>query len=406
MQIFPFLNTMNPTQHEVFFAPCPRGLERLLAQELRDLGGQESHETPGGVECRGSFALCYRLNRESRLASRILWRVGAGTCHTEEDLYRLTFEQPWAERFSVHSFIKVRIVAQRSPLKSLEFATLRVKDGICDRFVEVCGARPTIDKRHPDISVVVYLAGQEAVWYIDTSGAPLFKRGWRKAAGEAPIRENLAAGILELAGWTPDQVLLDPMCGAGTFLIEAGLKGKGIPAGNGRSFAFTVLSNFDGNTWSHLRQKGGKPPVSGPPLSLYGYDQNVQALDMARMNSRGLGFSEIHWKQEEALDVEPPAPHGLIVTNPPYGVRMGDHQELEEWYPKFGNMLKQRFAGWKAYIFTADLRVPKLIRLAPSRKIPLYNGPLESRLYEFRMVAGGNRKQSRLVKRTGKEMAG
>ncbi|MGD9850087.1 MAG: class I SAM-dependent RNA methyltransferase [Nitrospirales bacterium] len=394
---------INTEQQDVFFAPCPRGLEALLAQELSDLGGQNVRQTPGGVECRGRFSLCYRLNFESRLASRILWRVGAGVCRTEEDLYRLTLEQPWAERFPAQSFIKVRIVAQRSPLKSLEFATLRVKDAICDRFVEACGARPTVDKRHPDIPVVVYLEGQEAVWYIDTSGAPLFKRGWRKAAGEAPIRENLAAGILELAGWTPDQVLLDPMCGAGTFLIEAALKGKGIPSGNGRNFSFTVLSNFDGHAWSEIRQAGEKITASGSPLSLYGFDQDVQALEMARVNSRGLGFSEIHWQQVDALDVEPPSSHGIIVTNPPYGVRMGDHHELEEWYPKFGNMLKQRFAGWKVYIFTADLRVPKLIRLAPSRKVPLYNGPLESRLYEFQMVAGGNRKQSRLAKQNGKD---
>lgn len=396
---------MNRQPPEVFFAPCPRGLEELLAEEFGRLGGEAVRQTSGGVECRGDFFLCYRLNLESRLASRILWRVGEGTVRTEKDLYHLTFEQPWEERFPVQSFIKVKIVAQRSSLKSLEFATLRVKDAICDRFMEGCGSRPSIDKRHPDIPVVVYLKDQEAAWYIDTSGAPLFKRGWRKAAGEAPIRENLAAAILELSGWTPEQVLLDPMCGAGTFLIEAGLKGKHIPPGHGRNFAFTVLSNFNRKIWDQIRQAAEQITDPGLSLSLYGYDQNLQALDMARVNSRGLGFSEIHWQQADAFDVEPPAPRGIMVTNPPYGVRMGDHHELEEWYPKFGNMLKQRFAGWNVYIFTADLRVPKLIRLAPSRRIPLYNGPLESRVYEFRMVTGGNRKQSRLAGRPGKDPA-
>ncbi len=396
---------MNQQHLDVFFAPCPRGLEALLAQELSIFGGQDVRQTSGGVECRGPFTLCYRFNLESRIASRILWRVGFGTCRTEQDLYRLTFDQPWHERFPVQSFIKIRIVAQQSSLNSLDFATLRVKDAICDRFVQECGNRPTVDKRHPDISVVVYLEGQEAVWYIDTSGAPLFKRGWRKAAGDAPIRENLAAGILELTGWTPDQVLLDPMCGAGTFLIEAGLQGKGMAPGQGRNFAFTQLANFDGNAWAQLRQAVEKVRVSGSSLALYGYDQDVQALEMARLNCRGLGFSEIHWQQEDALDMVPPAEQGIIVTNPPYGVRMGDHQELEEWYPKFGNVLKQRFAGWTAYIFTADLRVPKLIRLAPSRKIPLFNGSLESRLYEFQMVKGGNRKEVRLAKRVEEESA-
>lgn len=392
---------MNSQNLEIFFAPCPRGLEVLLAQELRTLGGQDVRPTSGGVECRGPFVLCYRLNLESRLASRILWRVGVGAYRTEQDLYRLTFAQPWPERFSVQSFIKVRIITQQSPLKSVDFATLRVKDAICDRFVQECGARPTVDKQRPDIPVVVYLEEQNATWYLDTSGAPLFKRGWRKAAGDAPIRENLAAGILELTGWTPDQVLVDPMCGAGTFLIEAAFKGKQLSSGKGRNFAFSQFSNFDSHAWAQLRQIGDQGLAAGTPLALYGYDQNAQALEMARVNSRGLGFSEIHWQQEDALDVVPPATQGVLVTNPPYGVRMGDHHELEEWYPKFGNALKQRFAGWKAYIFTADLRVPKLIRLAPSRKIPLFNGPLESRLYEFQMVRGGNRKEVRLAKKAG-----
>jgi len=390
----------------VFFAPCPRGLEPLLAQELTQLGGQEVRQTSGGVECRGPFTLCYRLNAESRLASRILWRVGEGPYRTDQDLYRLTFEQPWPERFSVRSFFKVRIIAQRSTLKSLDFATLRVKDAICDRFVQVCGNRPTVDKHHPDIPVVVYLEGQQATWYLDTSGAPLFKRGWRKAAGEAPIRENLAAGLLELTGWTPEHVLLDPMCGAGTFLIEAALKGKGLSPGKGRNFAFTKLSNFDGQAWARLRQVPARNLSSGAPLELYGYDQNVQALEMARINSRGLGFSEIHWQQKDALEIVPPATQGIMVTNPPYGVRMGDHHELEEWYPTFGNLLKQRFAGWKVFIFTADLRVPKLIRLSPSRKIPLFNGPLESRLYEFQIVSGGHRKEVRMAKQAGRGIVG
>lgn len=380
---------------ELFFATCPRGLEEVLSQELQELGGQEIRSTPGGVECQGAFPLCYRLNLESRIASRILWRVGQGWYRDEEDLYRLASRLPWPEYFSVDCQIKVRIIAQHSPLKSLEFATLRVKDAICDRFVRATHARPEVSKRQPDIQIVVFVDAEHVVWYIDTSGDPLFKRGWRKVAGDAPIRENLAAGILRLSGWTGEQVLLDPMCGAGTFLIEAALMAKGIAPGRGREFAFRHLQNFDDTIWENVRQESIKPIPSGPGLSIVGYDEDPNALAMARRNLEGLGLEEIQLGQVDVLDVMPPAPKGCLVTNPPYGVRMGDRTELEEWYPKFGNLLKQRFAGWDVYVLTADSRLPKLIHLAPSRKIPLFNGPLESRLYEFQMVAGGNRKSAR-----------
>ncbi len=381
---------------ETFFAPCPRGLEGLLVHEFETMGGGHIRPASGGVECRGPFSLCYRMNLKSRLAARILWRVGSGTYRNEQDLYRLTFELPWHEHFRAACRIKVKIVAHHCSLKSLDFATLRIKDGICDRFVKEVGRRPTVHRQQPDIPIVVFLEGDQVVWYVDTSGAPLFKRGWRKAAGEAPIRENLAAGILQLAGWTPEQVLLDPMCGAGTFLIEAALMAKGIPPGSGRNFAFSELNNFDPSAWA--RVLGASTHSSAPKLALYGCDREAPALDMARGNSQGLGLSDIHWTQEDVLNLNPPAERGIVLTNPPYGVRMGNHAELEDWYPRFGNMLKQRFAGWSVFVFTADLRAPKLIRLAPSRKIPLWNGPLESRLYEFRMVPGGNRKAVRLIR--------
>lgn len=380
---------------ETFFATCPRGLEDVLSQELQEQGGREIRSTPGGVECQGPFSLCYRLNLHSRIASRILWRVAQGWYRNEEDLYRLASCQPWPEWFPVECRIKVRLIAQHSPLKSLEFATLRVKDAICDRFTRATQGRPEVNKRQPDIQIVVFVDRDHVVWYIDTSGDPLFKRGWRKAAGEAPIRENLAAGILRLSGWTGDQTLLDPMCGAGTFLIEAAMIAKEMAPGRGREFAFQHLHNFDHTAWDQLHQESMKPLPSSPTLSIFGYDEEASALTMARKNIEGLGFEDIQLHQVDVLEVTPPAPAGFLITNPPYGVRMGDRWELEEWYPKFGNLLKQRFPGWHVFVLTADSRLPKLIHLAPSRKTPLFNGPLESRLYEFEMVAGGNRKSAR-----------
>jgi putative N6-adenine-specific DNA methylase len=234
--------------------------------------------------------------------------------------------------------IKVRIIAQHSPLKSLDFVTLRVKDAICDRFVRATHTRPEVCKHQPDIQIVVFVDREHVVWYLDTSGDPLFKRGWRKVAGEAPIRENLAAGILKLSGWTGDEVLLDPMCGAGTFLIEAALMAKGIAPGRGREFAFQHLRNFDQTAWDQLRQESRKLTPHSSAFSIVGYDADADALTMARKNIEGLGFEDIQLSQVDVLDVTPPTPEGLLVTNPPYGVRMGDRLELETWYPKFGNL--------------------------------------------------------------------
>ena len=389
---------------ETFFATCPRGLENELAKEFQGLGGQDICVTPGGVECQGAFSLCYRLNLESRLASRILWRVGHGSYRHEEDLYRLALQLPWPSWFSVNCRIKVRLVAQQSPLTSLEFSTLRVKDAICDRFLRELKKRPEVDKRNPDIQIAVFVDEGQVVMYLDTTGAPLFKRGWRQETGAAPLRENLAAGILRLSGWTSEQVLLDPMCGSGTILIEAALMAKGVAPGARREFSFRHFRNFDRVAWAEIRPDVQQALPQMPQLKLFGFDHETEALSMARSNLHYVGLGGVQVNQGDVLEITPPADKGIIVTNPPYGVRMGNQPALEEWYPKFGDVLKQRFSGWIVYVLTADFRFPKLIRLAPSRKIPLFNGALESRYMSFRWWPEGIGKRGAAVKTTNRKL--
>jgi len=286
----------------------------------------------------------------------------------------------------------VDLSAIRSPLKSLDFTTLRIKDAICDKFRAVCNARPNVDTRNPDIRIHAHLDASTITLYLDTSGEPLFKRGWRTETGEAPLRENLAAGILRLGGWSPETPLLDPMCGSGTFLIEAAQIALGIAPGINRSFAFEKLKNFEKRTWRELRESSiaqQKPPRR---LEIFGSDLYGRALKDARENLVRTGLEAcVQLKQANVLETPAPAPEGVLVTNPPYGVRSGQLDELTEFYPKLGDVLKQRFAAWRAYLFTADLRLPKLIGLTASRRVPLYNGALECRLYEFKMVKGSNR---------------
>lgn len=385
---------------EQFFAPCPRGLESVLAEELKALGAQGLAPTPGGVGFTGPFDLCYRVNLESRIASRVLWRVWQGPYRSEANLYDAAAALAWRDWFTAERTIKVKVSAQQCPLKSLDFVTLRIKDAICDSFVRVAKTRPSVDTAKPDVRIDAFLDATQATLYLDTSGEPLFKRGVRATRTEAPLRENLAAGILKLTGWTPEQALLDPMCGGGTFLLEAAQMGRRIAPGLNRRFAFEKLNQFDDQRWLALCDAGRARQQPEAPLRIYGSDVNGTVLQAARVNLNEAGLAEVvHLKQVSILDLKPPAETGLIVMNPPYGVRTGDEAELAELYPRLGDVLKQRFAGWRACIFTGDPRLPKLIRLTPSRRTPLFNGALECRLYEFRLVQGSMRRT--VPKQTG-----
>ena len=378
---------------EQFFAPCPRGLESVLADELTALEAGSLVPTHGGVGFSGPFALCYRVNLESRIASRVLWRVWQGPYRHEQDLYEASAALPWRDWFSPDRTIKVKVSAQQCPLKSLDFVTLRIKDAICDHFFRIAKARPSVDTAAPDVRIDAFLDATHATLYLDTSGEPLFKRGFRAAHTDAPLRENLAAGLLKLAGWTPDQVLLDPMCGGGTFLLEAAQVARRIAPGMGRRFAFEKFNGFQGKPWLTLCDASRAQQQAVQPVGIFGSDVNGNVLSAARANLEAAGLSDaVTLKQVSVLDVKPPADAGVIVMNPPYGVRTGEQDDLVELYPRLGDILKQRFAGWRAYVFTADLRLPKLIRLTPSRRTPLFNGALECRLYEFRLVQGSMRR--------------
>jgi len=379
---------------ENFFATCPRGLEQLLAEELQQLKAENIHAAGGGVEFRGDFPLCYRANLESRIASRILWQVATDRYRSEDDIYRATYALQWNDWFEPALTIRVNVTATRCPLRSLGFVTLKIKDAVCDKFRQLSGRRPSVDTRRPDIRIQGYLTDRGFTLYLDTTGDPLFKRGKRISAGEAPLRENLAAGVLRLAGWVPGTALLDPMCGSGTFLLEAAQMALDIAPGSGRHFAFEKLKNFAARRWRELLQQSAARQKPRGPLSIYGSDLSGEALQSARANLAAAGLKEVvSLKQANILEISAPAKEGIIVTNPPYGVRLGELQELAELYPKLGDVLKKKFSGWRAYILSADMRLPKLIRLAASRRTPLFNGPLECRLFEYKMVQGGMRRK-------------
>jgi putative N6-adenine-specific DNA methylase len=379
---------------ERFFAPCPRGLESPLEGELRALGASDLAVTEGGAGFEGELDLVYRANLESRIASRILWRVGGGAYRNDRDLYTLVHGIDWTRLFKPERSLRVDVAATRSPLASLEFATLRVKDAVCDRFREACGIRPSVDKRAPDVRVHVHLTEREATVYLDTSGAPLFKRGYRRDADEAPLRENLAAGLLALAQWTPAQVLLDPMCGSGTIVTEAAMIAADRAPGLGRTFGFQKLAFYDGPAWQRIRQAAHDRVRAAPAeagifasdLAVAAVARTAQALRSAKVEA----FVRV--AQADVLTRHAPAASGVLLANPPYGVRLADAGALAAFYPRLGDALKQHFTGWTAALFTGDLRLAKLIGLAPQRRIPLWNGAIECRLFLFHIVSGPMRR--------------
>lgn len=379
------------TEH--FFAPCPRGLESVLAAELEQLDAASIQPSPGGVAFQGDWRTCYRANLESRIASRVLWQITRHPYRSEADIYDLTHALPWQDWFEPGLSIKVNLAAIKCPLRSLDFVTLRIKDAVCDKFRATRGKRPDIDTTSPDMRIHGFLDAQKFTLYLDTSGEALFKRGLRQTQGEAPLRENLAAGILALAGWHPGTPLLDPMCGSGTLLLEAAQIACRIAPGSGRQFAFEKLKLFDAGNWKKLKQTATSRQLERTFQSIYGSDLYGSALAHARHNLAAAGLAEcVTLKQANVLEISPPAETGILVSNPPYGMRIGDQQELAVFYPQLGNVLKQRFSGWRAFLLTADPMLPKTIRLTPSRRIPLFNGALECRLLEYRLVAGSMRK--------------
>jgi putative N6-adenine-specific DNA methylase len=390
---------------ETFFAPCPRGLENVLAAELILLGAVAPQTLPGGVCFQGNLSLAYRANLESRLASRILWLVAQQPYQNEHDLYTIAYDIDWTRHFSAQRTLRVDLTATHSPLTSLSFATLRIKDAICDRFRAEGQLRPSIDKQSPDVRVYAYLSDKKASLYLDTSGEALFKRGYRKHSEEAPLRENLAAGLLTLAGWGPDIPLLDPMCGSGTIATEAALIAARQAPGLHRSFGFQKLSWFDGPTWQRLKQKAHDAVHPAPKIrTIFASDVSKSAIERAKVYAAHANVTD--WMTVSTIDVrwrEAPASTGIWLTNPPYGVRLEDSETLAVLYSALGATLKKHFAGWHAWFFSSDMQLPKLIGLRPERRTPLFNGALDCRLYGFKMVEGSMRRTKQVSEINGRE---
>ena len=377
------------TTHTLF-ATCPRGLETILAQELQQQGCTAVTPTDGGVSCQGTLAHVYRANLHPRTASRILLQLTRTSYRSEHDIYQAAKNIAW---FNVSQTFKVKVEGKRANVKSLDFTALKIKDGVCDHFREHDGERPSIDKSRPDIRIHAFLDERNVSIFIDTSGEALFKRGYRQDTGEAPLRENLAAGLLLLAGYNGTQPMQDPFCGSGTIAIEAAWIAQNRAAGLMRRFGFEQFNNFDKPLWTKLKA-AARAAIRQPENTIAASDNDRRMISAAQANAAAAEVENIiQFNVLDAQDTRPNGANGILVANPPYGVRLAEIQALHALYPQLGSWLKQHYAGWTAGLLSGDMEMPKLMRLKPKRKIPLFNGNLDCRLFLFDMVAGSNRKE-------------
>jgi len=396
------------------FLPCAQGVEPLLANECVHLLGEDARivEQRGGVTVRGDELTAMRLNLESRLAQRVLWPLAHGPYRHELELYELARTVDWTAWITPRQTLRVDTTATRSPLKSLNFATLRIKDAVCDVVREASGERPSVDTRHPDLPLTLHLTATHATLYADTSGEALFKRGWRDAAaqkGEAPLKETLAAAMLAAAGWqgrVEDGPLLDPCCGAGTIAIEAAQIACGIAPGLNRRFAFERLAPWRAHlpAWREM-VAAARARVHASAVPVYAGDVSFRMTDFAARNAERAGVKQaIEFKTADALQRPPPAAAGIMVLNPPYGERIeakgsgrAGREAIEsggspaEFFAALAAHWKRQYAGWTAWVLTPEMKLPSQMRLKESRRVPLWNGPIECRLFRFDMVAGSAR---------------
>ncbi|MFC2541283.1 class I SAM-dependent RNA methyltransferase [Neisseria sicca] len=373
------------------FVTCPRGLEAPLSQELEQLKCQDIRAVDGGVACKGGVEQVYRINLHSRTASRVLLRLTKSGYRSEQDIYKAAKNIRWTDWFDLEQTFKVKVEGKRAQIKSLDFVGLKIKDAVCDVFRDACGARPNVGKIRPDIRIHAFIDERDIQIFIDTSGEALFKRGYRQDTGEAPMRENLAAGLLLLAGYDGTQPFQDPFCGSGTIVIEAAWIATRRAPGLMRRFGFEKLKNFDAALWKKLQHEA-ETQIRPAPAPISGSDNDRHMIRAAVANAQAAEVDTfIRFEVKDAQDTRPNGEGGILISNPPYGVRLAEVQALQALYPQLGAWLKQHYAGWLAGMFTGDRDMPKFMRLSPKRKIPLYNGNLDCRLFLMDMVKGSNR---------------
>jgi len=389
------------------FLPCAAGIEDFLADEVHRLTGLAGNDLlvgRGGVVAHAAWRDALRLNLHSRLAQRVLVQLSHTPYANEQDLYDAASQVAWEIWFTTKQSFKVETTAQHSPLKSLNFAALKIKDAVADRFRHKSGARPDVDTQQPQVRLYAHLTSTHCTLYIDTSGEPLFKRGWREDKGEAPLKETLAAAMIAASGWDASAPLYDPCCGSGTIAIEAAQAACNIAPGLTRRFGFERLLPYQAHVWTGLRDEA-LAARRAPVAQIFGSDVAFRMVDFAQRNAERAGVADaVNFRGGDALQRMPPSETpGVMLVNPPYGERIetagvagrtqggrerAETEEGVDFFNQLASHWKKNYPGWTAWVLTPDLKLPSRMRLKESRRVPLWNGPIECRMFRFDMVRG------------------
>lgn len=372
------------------------GLEHLLADEVSACGGRNIEILNRAVKCKGDQAVIYRLNYVSRLALRVLREIKIFEAETETDLYERVKKFSWKYFLSPDQTFAIYATVSKSRMQHTHFVALKTKDAIADYFRDEFGKRPNVDINDPDVRIQVHIAGTKCSLLLDSSGESLHKRGYRIRQGKAPINEVLAAGMIKLSGWDGKTILIDPMCGSGTILCEAAMIARDMPAGYFRkSFGFMKWSDFDTALWQEIKETENAK-IREQQTKIYGNDVNQNMLEVAGETIAEAGFDgDIELKQVAFENSRPPsANEGMIITNPPYGERI-KKTDIQAFYKMIGDTLKSRYPGYSAWLITSHLDALKSVGLKTSKKIMLFNGPLECRYVKYEMYQGSRKNQER-----------
>jgi putative N6-adenine-specific DNA methylase len=372
-----------------FFATCGRGIEPILADELRALGAANVEPGRGGVGFRGDQALLYRANLWLRTAVRVLRPILEADVASPDELYDAVRSIDWSRFMTPDHTLAVDCNVRDSKITHSKYAALRVKDAICDQFVERVGRRPSVDVDEPMVGLNLHVYRDHAVLSLESSGESLHKRGYRPILTRAPLNEALAAALVLKTGWRGTVPFADPLCGSGTLAIEAAWLALHRPPGlTRRRFGFQGWMDYDVRLWTDLRDEARRGVLKALPAPVLGSDIRGDAVAFSIDNARAAGIGHLlRFEKRDVRDFRPPdAAPGVILCNPPYGERLGEEKNLFGLYKLLGEVFAERCKGWEAYVFTGNPRLARAIGLKPAEEVPLFNGKISCRLLKFAVV--------------------
>ena len=373
------------------FATVARGLEELAAKELEQLGAEGVEPGFCGVSFRCDRKRLYTINLWARLPFRILVTIAHVPCRDSDTLYRGIQGIDWDAYLSPGHTLAVKATGKNQQLNHSHFTALQVKNAIVDQQQDRHGERSDVDTEYPDVQINVHINDNKATVSLDSSGSSLHRRGYRPAMGTAPLKESLAAALVQLTEWSGHIAFLDPMCGSGTLPIEATLQVLNIAPGlfrdaTSQGFGFQTWPDYDANLWQRLVEEAKKRQKSELGVPVVGCDRDLDILDDARTNASYSGVAEhIDFSYSDFANIDSPSDSGILICNPPYGERLGQTENLAPFYKQMGDILKQRFKGWTAYILSGNKALTKCIGLRTARKIPVYNGSIPCQFLKYEM---------------------